>query len=158
MRGLDIDRALTAEFDWRLLDLMRQIRASGGSIYAPLRSPDGEVRGLAFVSVKPRNPHSVDLGAMRIPMRSVAGRCFETGEAFIASEPGRDREHFKRAEMVAYYVPTSMLNVALAFGGQTVGVLQLLRTTGEAGFSDDDLAAAQANVGDLGARLAEAAG
>jgi hypothetical protein len=158
MRGLDIDRALMAEFDWRLLDLMMQIRASGGSIYAPVRSPDGKVRGLAFVSVKPRNPQSADLGAMRIPLRSVAGRCFESGEAFIESEPGQDRPHFKRAAMVAYYLPTSMLNVALAFDGRTVGVLQLLRTTGEPGFGDDDLAAAQAKVGDLAARLAEAAG
>ena len=76
---------------------------------------------------------------------------------FVPAGPWEDHDHFKRAEVVAHYVPTSMLNVALEHGGQTVGVVQLLRTGDEADFTEKDLAAAVARLGDLGSRIVETA-
>jgi hypothetical protein len=153
MHGLDMNGAVKAECDRRLRELMHEIGASGGSVYAPVRSPEGALQGLAFVCLEPRDEARKQLGALLVPIQSVAGRCFESGRPFVEG----DHEHFKQAEIVARYTPASTLNLPLRHEGRTVGVLQLLRTTSEFDFTDSDLAAAKAGLGDLGARLAGAA-
>jgi GAF domain-containing protein len=158
MHGLDMNGAVKAECDRRLRELMRAIGASGGSVYAPVRTAEGALQGLAFVCLEPRDKATQSLSALLIPLHSVAGRCFEGERAFVEGDPWQDHEHFKRAEIVAQYTPTSILSLPLQHDGRTVGVLQLLRAASEFDFTDQDLAAAQAGLGDLGARLAGATG
>lgn len=125
--------------DEKLQELMRATGASGGSIYAPARAPDGKVSGLHFVCIEPFNPQTEQLKKKIVPLRSIAGRCFKTGESYVVSNAAKQKDHFKEADKISDYRPATTLNVALKHKGETIGVLQLLSRAGEQGFSESDL-------------------
>lgn len=149
---------MKADVDGRLRSLMDTLGATGGSIYVPVRSRRGQVQGLAFLSLEPFRVETQQLRTRLIPMKSLAGRCYETGESFVSSNASTDPDHYKPAETLAAYRPATMLNLALKdAGGQAAGVLQLLSREGEGAFSDADLARAGALLGDLPGQVAEVA-
>jgi class 3 adenylate cyclase len=118
---------------------MRANRASGGSIYAPALGTDGEVKGLVFVCIEPLNDQTRQLRKKIIPLKSLAGRCLKAGESVVVSNAAQQKDHFKEAERISDYRPSTTLNIALKHEGRTVGVLQLLSREGEKGFTEQDL-------------------
>lgn len=132
--------ALKSALDGELERIMRMCGASGGSIYVPVRGPRGNVRGLAFLCIEPFTSDNQKLRSHIIPLRSHAGRCFTTGLSEAVLEVAATRDHFREADEIAKYRPSSMLNLALRHQGETIGVLQLLRRQGEASFVQADIA------------------
>lgn len=128
-----------SELDSRLQSLMGATGASGGSVYIPVRSPRGEVHGLAFLCIEPFSPQTQVLKSKIIPLKSLAGRCFITGDSFVVVNASQNPDHFQPATEIAKYRPSTTLNIALRGGGEVVGVLQLLSREGEDGFGDDDV-------------------
>ncbi|HKX92672.1 MAG TPA: GAF domain-containing protein [Sphingomicrobium sp.] len=128
------------ELDAALRSIMAATDASGGSIYVPVRSQRGEVHGLAFLSLEPFSPQTAALRAKIIPLKSLAGRAFTKGDSFAVSNAAKSAEHFKTAEKLSNYRPSTTLNIALKQGDEVVGVLQLLSKEGEVGFSEADVA------------------
>ncbi len=147
--------AMKAALDSRLRALMQKAAATGGSIYVPVRSPKGDAQGLAFLCIEPFRFETQQLRTKLIPLRSVAGRCFDKGLNFISSDASRDPDHYQAAATIAGYQPATMLNLALAHDGKTLGVLQLLRREGEVSFTEADLTTAQAMLDDIGLRVDE---
>lgn len=133
--------------DEQLRSLMHVTGASGGSIYVPVRSPRGVVHGLAFLCIEPFRPETQVLKSKIIPLKSLAGRCFTSGESFAVANAAESPDHFKKASSLANYRPSTTLNIALAFEDETVGVLQLLSKAGEDEFGDADIAKVQAMLG-----------
>jgi len=144
-----------AQIDELLKTLMQKVGATGGSIYVPVRSPRGKVQGLAFLSIEPFRAETQVLKTKVIPMKSLAGRCFDTGQSFVTLSAQKDPDHFEAASKIAAYRPSTALNLTVRHEGETTGVLQLLRKEGEAGFTETDLTQAQAMLGDLPAQLSE---
>jgi len=128
-----------SSIDGDLQRLMGVVGASGGSVYVPVRSPRGAVHGLAFLCIEPFSVQTQQLKSKIIPLKSLAGRCFLTGESFVVVNAAQHDEHFKAADGIAAYRPSTTLNVALKSEEGIVGVLQLLSKEGEAGFSEADL-------------------
>ena len=128
-----------AEIDARLRAIMATTGASGGSVYLPVRTDYGEVYGLAFLSFEPFSPQTAALRAKVIPLKSLAGTAFTKG-SFVMKEPAKSADHFKSAEELSNYRPSTILNVALKHDRDVVGVLQLLSKEGEAGFGEHDVA------------------
>jgi class 3 adenylate cyclase len=128
------------ELDAALRSIMAATGASGGSIYVPVRSPRGEVHGLAFLSLEPFTAQTAALRAKVIPLKSLAGRAFLKGDSFAMINAAQSSEHFKSAETLSNYRPSTTLNIALKSGDEVVGVLQLLSKEGEAGFGEEDVA------------------
>jgi class 3 adenylate cyclase len=149
---------LKAQVDGQLRGLMEKLGATGGSIYVPVRSPRGQVQGLAFLSIEPFRVETQQLRTKLIPLKSLAGRCFETAQSFVSGNATADPDHFKPAETLAAYRPATMLNLALKDAeGQAAGVLQLLSREGEAGFGEVDLMRAGALLGELPGQVADVA-
>jgi len=138
-----------AELDGRLQSLMGATGASGGSIYLPVRSPRGELLGLAFLCIEPFNVQTQTLRSKVIPLKSIAGRCLVQGEAFVVANAAQSKDHFKSADAIAHYKPSTMMNLALKDKGEVVGVLQLLSKEGETAFADADLARVAALTGPI---------
>jgi class 3 adenylate cyclase len=145
---------LKVDADHQLRELMRKTGASGGSIYMPVRTEQGEIQGLAFVSAEPYRAGTLRLQSMIIPLRSVAGSCFEQGQPFI-TKPNQD--HYKTAAKAANYMPVSMMNLPIEGSGEKIGVLQLLRTKGEPDFEEQDIASVRAMLQDITALVARMA-
>jgi len=143
-----------AELDDRLQSLMGATGASGGSIYLPVRSPRGELLGLAFLCIEPFNLQTQTLRSKVIPLKSIAGRCLTSGTAFVVANAAQSKDHFKSAEAIARYKPSTMINLPLADKGEAVGVLQLLSKEGETAFAEEDLA----RVATLAGPIAEQVG
>lgn len=143
-----------AELDTELQKLMLAEGASGGSIYLPVRSPRGEVHGLAFLCIEPFSVQTQVLRSKVIPLKSLAGRCFTSGESFSVANAAQASDHFRAAEAIANYRPSTTLNIALKDGGDTVGVLQLLSKEGEKGFDEGDVARVTEMVGPIAAAVA----
>lgn len=129
-----------SELDSALRSLMTVTGASGGSIYVPVRSPRGATHGLAFLSLEPFSAQTASLRAKVIPLKSLAGRAFTNGDSFAMVNAAQSADHFKSAEQLSNYRPSTTLNIALKHAGEVVGVLQLLSKEGEAGFSEGDVA------------------
>lgn len=132
--------ALKSAIDSELQAIMRSFGASGGSIYVPVSGPRGNVRGLAFLCIEPFTPDNQKLKSQIIPLRSLGGRCFESGRSGAVRNVAQSREQYAEANDIANYQPSSTINVALAHGGETIGVLQLLRREGELAFREADVA------------------
>jgi len=128
-----------AEIDARLRSIMAATGASGGSVYLPVRGDHGEAYGLAFLSFEPFSPQTAALRAKVIPLKSLAGMAFTKG-SYVMKDSAKSAEHFKSAEELSNYRPSTTLNIALKHEGDTVGVLQLLSKEGEAGFAESDVA------------------
>jgi class 3 adenylate cyclase len=128
-----------AELDTLLQSLMTATGASGGSIYLPVRGPHGDVHGLAFLCLEPFSVQTAALRAKVIPLKSLAGRCYTDGKSFAVANAAQSDDHFRQAETLSNYRPSTTLNLALQDGGSTVGVLQLLSKEGEAGFGEPDV-------------------
>lgn len=131
--------AMKSTLDEELQKTMRMCRASGGSIYVPVRGPRGNVRGLAFLCIEPFTRENQKLRTQIIPLRSHAGRCFTSGQSEAIPEVAATSDHFREADEIARYRPSSTLNVALRHDDETIGVLQLLRSQGEAPFVQADV-------------------
>ena len=129
-----------AGLDADLQALMKAVGASGGSLYIPVTGIKGDVHGLAFLCIEPFSPQTQRLRSKIIPLKSLAGRCFTDGDSFVSVNTGTDTTHFKAAETISNYAPSTTLNAPLREKGDIIGVLQLLRKEGEAAFTDADLA------------------
>jgi class 3 adenylate cyclase len=140
---------LKSRLDDLLVEMMGAFGASGGSIYVPVSGPSGAVHGLTFLSIEPFNRQNQALKAKIIPMRSLAGRCFESGESSLITNSANDDSHFQAAEKIANYKPSTTLNFPLKSDKQVVGVLQMLRREGEAPFEQSDLDQLEALSKDL---------
>jgi class 3 adenylate cyclase len=135
--------------DTQLQALMQLTGATGGSIYVPVRSPRGDVHGLAFLCIEPFSTQTQILKSKVIPLKSLAGRCFTSGRSFAVSNASENPDHFQAADRIIDYRPSTTLNLAIQSDGHVVGVLQLLSKQGEAGFSDGDVARVEALLGAL---------
>jgi class 3 adenylate cyclase len=143
-----------AGLDSEVQSLMLALAASGASLYVPVRSPRGDVHGLAFLCIEPFSPQTERLRAKIIPLKSLAGRCFSTGEALVSVNASADPNHFKAAEKLSNYAPSTTLNAPLKDGDAVIGVLQLLRKEGEPAFSEADLARLAVLAAPIAARVA----
>jgi class 3 adenylate cyclase len=131
--------ARKSALDQELQGLMRSFGASGGSIYVPVTGPRGTVQGLAFLCIEPFNRDNARLKSQIIPLRSLAGRCFMSGKSEAVTDVSKRADQFAEANQIANYQPSSTINVALGKGGETIGVLQLLRREGEPPFRAADV-------------------
>ena len=138
-RGGGVVLSQKAGLDADLQGLMKAIGASGGSLYIPVTGIKGDVHGLAFLCIEPFSAQTQRLRSKIIPLKSLAGRCFTDGDSFVSVNTGIDATHFKQAETIADYAPSTTLNTPLRDKGEIIGVLQLLRKEGEAAFTDADL-------------------
>ncbi|WP_114521658.1 GAF domain-containing protein [Altererythrobacter sp. ZODW24] len=148
--------SLKTDLDERLQRFMAATGATGGSIYVPIEGSNGAVAGLSFLTIEPFNRQNRLLKSKIIPLRSMAGRAFQQGEAVIVSHVADTTERFQGAESVSGYQPISSINLPLRLGDEVIGVLQLLRRRGEQPFGDEELGAAKllveevaGSVGDL---------
>lgn len=128
-----------AALDTHLQSLMSAMAASGASLYVPIRNHRDEVQGLAFLSIEPFNRQNQQLKSKIIPLRSIAGSAFTRAAREVIVAPAQNPEHFEKAEKIADYKPSTMLNLTLNSRGEPVGVVQLLRQEGEAAFETDDI-------------------
>jgi class 3 adenylate cyclase len=144
-----------AEVDDALKSLMQKIGASGASIYVPVRSPRGDVQGLVFLAIEPFKAETQVLKSKVIPLKSLAGKCFTSGQSFVTGNAAQDPDHFKPADKIAAYRSSTVLNLAIGDAPDTVGVIQLLRKEGEASFADDDLRRAEIMLGELPTHVSE---
>lgn len=142
------------EVDAELTGLMHKLRATAGSVYVPVRAANGELQGLAFLSIEPFGKESQALRRRLVPVKSLAGRCFATGEPFVAGAQ-RSPDHFQAADRISAYRTRDTLNLALRLHGEVVGVVQLLNREGGEPFTETDLIHAQALLGPLPERVAE---
>jgi class 3 adenylate cyclase len=131
--------ALKAAIDAELQSVMKSFGASGGSIYVPVTGPRGNVQGLAFLSIEPFTKENQKLKNQIIPLRSLAGKCFVSGKSDLERDVTESSDHYSEADSVSNYATASTISVALAGGGQAIGVLQLLRKKGEPPFKRDDV-------------------
>ncbi len=143
-----------SSLDSDLQRLMALIGASGGSVYVPVRSPRGVVHGLAFLCIEPFSLQTQQLKTKIIPLKSLAGRAFLSGDSFVVVNAAQQADHFKAAANITDYRPSTTLNIALKFEGAVVGVLQLLSKEGEPGFTDADLQRINALVEPITANVA----
>jgi class 3 adenylate cyclase len=135
--------------DQHLQALMKLTGASGGSIYVPVRSPRGDVHGLAFLCIEPFSTQTQLLKSKIIPLKSLAGRCFTSAKSFAVANASGNPDHFKAGETLSGYRPATTLNLAVRHEGEVVGVLQLLSREGEQGFSDNDVARVETMLGQI---------
>jgi len=147
--------AMKSALDADLQKVMRMSGASGGSIYVPVYGPRGNARGLAFLCIEPFTADNQKLRRQIIPLRSHAGRCFTSGVSEAIPEVAVSKDHFREADQIAKYRPTSTLNIALGRDGETIGVLQLLRRQGEASFVQADVAGVAAMADDIARQVFE---
>jgi adenylate cyclase len=61
-----------------------------------------------------------------VPLESVAGRAFETGDAVIVDDLDREADHFKGTDRQTGHRSMSMLCVPLSVAGVRIGAMQLL--------------------------------
>jgi class 3 adenylate cyclase len=135
--------------DQQLQALMKLTGASGGSIYVPVRSPRGDVHGLAFLCIEPFSTQTQLLKSKIIPLKSLAGRCFTDGRSFAIVNAANNPDHFKAGEDLSGYRPATTLNLAIRRDDVVVGVLQLLSREGEQGFGEADVARVETLLGNL---------
>ncbi|HJS20686.1 MAG TPA: adenylate/guanylate cyclase domain-containing protein [Anaerolineales bacterium] len=127
-RKLHLDDALT--------QIMKVSEAEAGSIYIP----SNKAGYLIFLSIQPLNQQTSKLKLTRIPVsKSLAGRCYATGESFIVSNAKQNPEHFKKADNITGVTTEDTLQLPLRHQGQTIGVLQLMNKEGRAKFEETDL-------------------
>lgn len=131
--------AVKALIDTELQDIMKSFAASGGSIYVPVRGPRGNVQGLAFLSIEPFTPENQELKRQIVPLRSIAGKCFTSGESRAERDAAGSKDHFSEADSITEYATSSTVSIALKHSDETLGVLQLLRQKGEAPFNHEDV-------------------
>jgi class 3 adenylate cyclase len=152
-RGGGVVLSQKAGLDADLQALMKAVGASGGSLYIPVTGIKGDVHGLAFLCIEPFSAQTQRLRSKIIPLKSLAGRCFTDGDSFVSVNTGSDATHFKAAESISNYAPSTTLNAPLRDKGDIIGVLQLLRKEGEA-FTDADLTRLAAMVTPIAERVA----
>ena len=131
--------AIKAVIDTELQDIMKSFAASGGSIYVPVRGPRGNVQGLAFLSIEPFTADNQELKNQVVPLRSIAGKCFTSGESRAERDAAKSGDHFSEADSITDYATSSTVSVALKHESDTIGVLQLLRQKGEPPFNAGDV-------------------
>lgn len=127
------------ELDEALRSVMKALGASRASLYVPVRGPGGNIDGLAFLCIEPFSLQTQQLKAKIIPLKSLAGGAFLSGISSIVPNVAASADHFKPAETIVGYKPSTMLNCVLNNEGGAVGVLQFMRKEGEAGFEPSDL-------------------
>lgn len=135
--------------DKQVYEIMKILGASGGSLYVPVKNSVGRVNGLAFLCIEPFS----ELKSKIIPLESIAGECFLSGESKINYAPATDIHHFKEADKISNYVPGNILNAPLKSGGVTIGVVQFLKKTGEGQFKLSEIDLVNAMKGDIEEKL-----
>jgi class 3 adenylate cyclase len=127
------------EVESGLSTVMKTMLAQAGSVYVPLLSKgSSEPSGLVFLAILPFGQETRALRRKIIPMKSLAGRCFTTGEPFVVSNSKRDPSHFDRADQVSGFHTEDTLNIPLRYQGNIIGVLQLLNKQGSERFNSED--------------------
>ena len=131
---------LKNDVDDILRAVMKTMYARSGSVYLPLPSEaSAEPKGLVFISIEPSSKEAAALKRKIIPLKSLAGRCLQTGKPFLTLNPKSDPDHFSKADEVSGYHTEDILNVPLRYEGETFGVIQLLNKQSPEPFSQDDL-------------------
>jgi class 3 adenylate cyclase len=138
-RGGAAASAKKAEIEEALSSLMKLTQARAGSVYVPLMNEtDRNPLGLVYVSILPIAEQTMKLRKKIIPLQSLAGRCFRTGNAFTVANSQSSSDHYVQADTVSGYKTQDTLNVPLRAQGQIVGVLQLLNKR-EAPFTESEI-------------------
>ncbi len=147
--------AKKADIDEELTSVMAKMRATASSIYVPLLdSAARRPSGLVFLSIQPFNRKASSLKRKTIPMKSLAGQCFEGGQAVVRPNAKTDPSHFDRADQVSGYQTQDILSFPLRHSDQIVGVLQLLSKEGPEPFDEADVAAVEVLASALGTKVA----
>ena len=137
----------------KVMDIMQ---AGAGSVYIPLLSSSSSTpQGLIFLSVQPLGNQAEVLKRKIIPLKSLAGRCFTTGQSFVITNSKKDPQHFGQADKVSGYHTKDTLNFALHYKNKTVGVLQLLNKTGSGRFSQADISSCESLAEPLSNKVAD---
>ena len=148
--------AMKARIDDELTDIMRMMGAGGGSIYIPILSRSSPAPlGLLFFSIQPISQETATLRKKVIPMESLAGRCFLTGNGFATTNSKKDAAHYDKADIVSGYQTQDALNVPLRSNTSLVGVLQLLNRNGPTPFADADVRIVESASKRIAERLTE---
>lgn len=129
---------LKDRIDRALQEIMAVCGATGGSVYQPIESTHG-VSGLSFLTIEPFTRQNRLLKKKIIPLRSMAGRCFQTAVPILHRDVATVADRYGNAAELAEYLPSSSINVPLLHNGDVVAILQLLRREGEEPFSQADL-------------------
>lgn len=106
-----------AALDDEVRALMKSSGASGASLYVPVRGPRGQVQGLAFLCIEPFSLQTQQLRSKLIPLKSLAGQCFTSGEAFAVANAAQNAGHFQQANTLTDYKLSTTLNVPLKADG-----------------------------------------
>lgn len=135
--------AKKAEIEEHLSSLMKLMQAGAGSVYVPLPINSGTgPSGLVLLSIQPVTEQTLKLRKKIIPLQSLAGRCFTTGETFVIANSRSTSDHYTRADEVSGYRTQDTLNLPLRSQEKVIGVLQLLNKRGGP-FTENDIAQAR---------------
>ena len=148
--------AMKKAIDDDLTDIMRMVGAGAGSVYIPMVSRSSPTPlGLLFFSIQPINQQTTALRKRVIPMESLAGRCFLSGNGIVSANPKTDRSHYDKADKVSGFRTEDALTVPLTTNGPPIGVLQLLNKQGTDPFDEADLRTAESSSRRIAERLAD---
>ncbi|MBI3526808.1 MAG: caspase family protein [Betaproteobacteria bacterium] len=126
-------RELSSEIDYG--DLVAAILTRAGNLTSSESGSvilhDAERDGMYFAAATGPKAQDVltqfgEFGPDRVPMGSIAGRVYKTGESLIERSVVRGTDHFKGVDQQTNYSTKSMICVPLAIESLRSGVVQLL--------------------------------
>jgi GAF domain-containing protein len=122
-----------------LLELVVQIAARViGAASASMLLLDRSTQQLVFTVAFP--DRVADLEALRVPLgEGIAGLVALTGQPMAISDARSDPRHAAEIAEQTGYRPDSLLCTPLVFGGQVVGVLELMDKQDATGFDNTDI-------------------
>jgi signal transduction histidine kinase len=103
--------------------------------------------------------HREALTPLKIPVQnSAAGWAVLNNKPLLIQDASKDKRHYKETDLVANFTTRSLIAVPIAFGGETLGVMEAVNKAGGSPFTEEDLSiietlASQAAVAMQNARL-----
>jgi signal transduction histidine kinase len=80
------------------------------------------------------------LTQLRIPLEnSIAGECFQQERAILVNEATRDDRIFREVDKSLRFETCSLLALPVRFGGQAIGVIEVVNKSGGENFSVEDI-------------------
>lgn len=146
----DIAKALTSTLEVKeVLDLIgsRLSNLLGAKQWSLLLERDDGL--LHFELVQGTGANAL-LNEVLVPGEGIAGTVFSSGRSRLVTNARSDPDFANRFDQVTDTETESLLAVPLKVRGRPIGVLELVGTTGEAPFTDEDLRAA-ATIADFAA-------
>ena len=131
-------RLLKEQVDDELESLVREVRASSGSVYIPADRLSGE-SGLRFLSMYPGDKFTPSLRRRIVPFDSLAGECFQTGKPNQTGQDTTSAGHYQAFDTVTAAKTRTTLNIPLKVEDHVVGVIQFInKEPGDQAFSPAD--------------------